>query len=102
MTFYTRCPLSRDDKFRSQYLQHHLLRAAEADTIRGFDEGAIDEDRVLHHRVEHFFVGDVRAIESELVRQRLLRAKALARRDSGTLVETGELLFRRRILQIFA
>ena len=62
-----------------QDLAHLVLRAAEADAVGGFDDRALDQDRMLDHRVEHLVVGDVGAGEAELLGQRLLGAQALAR-----------------------
>ena len=61
------------------YLSHRVLRAAQADALVGLDQRAIDQDRVLDHRVEHLVVGHVGAGEAELLGQRLLGAQALAR-----------------------
>ena len=39
-------------------LPNLVLRAAEADAFLGFDERALDQDRVLGHRVEDLVVAD--------------------------------------------
>src|SRR5438067_5718334 len=85
----------------SQNLPHLVLRAAEADSVGGFDQRALDQDRMLDHRVEHLIVGDVWASQAELASERLLCAQAFARSDSGAVVEALKLVARRRSLEIF-
>src|SRR5437764_10587500 len=50
----------------SENFAHFVLRSAEADAIRGFDQWTLDQDRVLDHRVEDFVVGHAGAREAEL------------------------------------
>ena len=81
-----------------QDFAHLVLRAAQADAFVGFDEWTVDQDRMLHHRVENRVVGDVRIGQAKLLRQRLLGAQALARGNPGAVVEALQLVPARRSL----
>src|SRR5215217_850046 len=85
----------------SEDLAHLVLRAAEADALVGFDERALDQDRVRRHRLENNIVRGVRR-QAELSGARLLGAQAFTRREPGTRIEAAQLVGGRRLLQIIA
>ena len=59
---------------------------AQADALFGFDQGSVNEDRMLNHGVEHFIVGHVGASQAQFFGQRLLGAQAFAGRDARLVV----------------
>ena len=71
-----------------QQFAHHVLRTAEADAVGGFDQRAVDQDRVLHHRVEDFVVAGVG--EAEFGGEGLLGAEAVAGGEAGALLEADQ------------
>jgi len=82
-------------------LSHHILRAAEADALVGFDDRPVDEDRVRDHCVQDLVVSDIEPGEAELLGERLLGSQPVARSQSSALVQPLQLFAARRRLHIF-
>ena len=80
----------------SKDVAHLFRRPAEHDALRGFDQRALDQDRVGDHRVEDRVVA--RALER--LGGVLAGAQPLARGQPGAGVERGELVAARRVLEI--
>jgi hypothetical protein len=65
---------------RGQDVQHLLGRTAQPRAQGGHDDGAVDEDRVLQHRVDQLRIGDARRMEVQLGEKRLFGSHGVEHR----------------------
>ena len=86
---------------KSENFSHPFLRPTQANAFVCFYDRAIDEDRMLDHRVENLVIGRVRSVEAKLLSQGLFRPQTIARAHSGTFVQPFKLRASGRRSQIF-
>ena len=83
-----------------QDVEHGFGRSAEPYPERRHDERAVDEDRMLHHRIDQGVIAQAFVSEAEVGVRRALFAEQVARAYPGALDHLFEERARRRRLQI--
>jgi hypothetical protein len=79
---------------------HLLGRTAQSHAMIRHDDRPLDEDRMLHHRIDQIRVRQARIAESQLVIGGAAPAQQLARRELHAREKIDELRLGRRLLHI--